>query len=111
MNRFKIIVKSIVNKYGGDINSDELFLDIDSGQDHVEDLNIEGNGDKLVVCQYYTQDGNLIRDPQVKFDISEEGWTAVEYRDDPHTHKFDSSGLSIDTILSRWATNMEKQFL
>ena len=111
MKQFKITIRAIIDSNGGDFDNDDLYLDIDSGRDHIEDLSIERHDEELIVCQYYTQRGDLMRDPQVRFDISGDGRTAIEYRDDPHTHKIDNSGLSIDDFLARWSTNLQDQFL
>ena len=111
MKYFKITVKTIIEFYGGDIGNEELYLDIDSGRDYIEDLSIKRHRNELVVRQYRTQRGDLIRDPEVRLDISNGDWEAVEYREDPHTHQIDHDGLQLDDFLCRWATNLEEQFL
>ena len=111
MKQFKIVIKAIIDSNGGDIDNEDLYLDIKPEDDCVEDLSIERQNDELIVCQYHTQRGDLMRDPEVRFDISDESWTVIEYRNDPHTHQVDSSGLDIDDFLTLWATNLENQFL
>lgn len=76
-----------------------------------EDLVIEKvNDDYLSVMQYYTQRGDMMRDPEIVFDVSGDEWTAVMYRQDPTIHRRDEDGLPEATAFSeQWSENLRAQ--
>ena len=112
MSEFKDVIKRIVRSEAESIENEDLYLNIEAESDAIEDLNIERHGDELIVCQYYMQRGDLMRDPEVRFQIQDDGeWKPVSFRDDPYTHKRSSKGLEITNFLSTWAVNLEHQFL
>lgn len=85
------------------------------GGDAINDLAIEKIAeDRLSVAQYYTQRGDLMRDPEVVFDVSDpDSWTPVEYRQDgfPNVHQRDEAGVDInDEFLETWDDNLGYQF-
>jgi len=75
------------------------------------DLSIERHGNELIVCQYYIQRGDLMRNPEVKFRIEADGtWTPVSYRVDPlNTYEYSTEGVPIDDMLDVWAENLRAQ--
>lgn len=76
------------------------------------DLTIEKiSSDCLSVAHYYTQRGDLMRDPEIVFRIREnDKWMAVEYRqDDRSIHQRDESGLGLGGFVKQWDENLEKQ--
>lgn len=75
------------------------------------DLIIEKVGDdRLSVAQVYTQRGDLMRDPEIVFDLSDGEWTAVEYQHDPVEYQHDESGLpDVQRFAGTWNTNLRKQ--
>jgi len=112
MSQFKDVIKRIVRSEGESIENEDLYLDIEAESDAIEDLNIERHGNELIVCQYYIRRGDLMRDPEVRFQIQDDGsWKPVSFRDDPYTNKRSSKGLEITNFLSTWAVNLEHQFL
>jgi len=74
------------------------------------DLTIEKIAEnRLSVAHYFKQRGDLMRDPEIVFDISDGEWTPIEFRTDPHTHDFDETGLEIDEFLDMWNRNLRNQ--
>ncbi len=112
MKNFRDTIISIVNQHGESINSD-FYLDVDAENDAVMDLSIERHGGELVVCQYYIQYGDLMRDPEVSFRIEANGtWTPVSYRIDAlDTYEYSTEGVPIDDMLDVWAENLRMQGL
>ena len=99
-----------MNQHGEPIDSD-FYLDIDAESDAIMDLSIERHGDELIVCQYYIQRGDLMRDPEVTFRLEADGeWTPVSYRVDPlNTYEYSTDGVPIDDMLDVWAENLQMQ--
>jgi len=78
----------------------------------VEELTIERVGDtKISVAHYYTQNGDLMRDPEIVFDVdANRGWMAVEYTHDPFTYDSNENGLPEAQRFSiQWNKNLRKQ--
>jgi hypothetical protein len=89
-----------------------LYLDIDSGSEAIENLSMEGHDRELIVCQYYTQCGDYIQDPEVRLRIGDDDeWVPVRFRSDPDTYQISFQGLEITSFLKIWAVNLEGQFL
>jgi len=82
------------------------------GGDAYNDLTIEKvYEDVLVVEQHYTQRMDRMRDPEVRFDVSDpEDWTPIEYRQDPGIYRRDETGLDMDGFLETWDKNLQNQF-
>ncbi len=110
MKNFRDTIISIVNQHGESIESD-FYVDVDAENDALMDLTIERHGDELIVCQYYIQRGDLMRDPEVKFRIEADGmWTPVSYRIDAlNTYEYSTEGVPIDDMLDVWAENLQAQ--
>jgi len=67
--------------------------------------------DVLSVEQYYTQRMDRMRDPEVRFDVSDsEDWTPIEYRQDPGIYRRDEDGLDLDGFLDTWDKNLKMQY-
>jgi hypothetical protein len=58
-----------VNQHGESIDPD-LYLDVDAEIDAVMDLSMERHRDELIVCQHYIQRGDLIRSPEITFQVN-----------------------------------------
>jgi hypothetical protein len=101
-----------VNQNGESIESD-FYLEVDAENEAVMDLSIERHGDELIVCQYYIQRGDLMRDPEVTFRIEADGtWTPMSYRVDPlNTYEYSTEGVPIGDMLDMWAENLRMQGL
>ena len=110
MKNFRDTIISIVNQNGESIESD-FYVDVDAENEAVMDLSIERHGDELIVCQYYIQQGDLMRDPEVTFRIEADGtWKPVSYRVDPlNTYEYSTEGIPIDDMLDMWAENLRMQ--
>jgi hypothetical protein len=76
--KFRNIITSIVNQHGESIDSD-FHLGIESDLDAVVDVSIERHGDKLTACQYYLQQGDLMRDPEVRSRVESNGEFILVY--------------------------------
>lgn len=112
MEYFKQTITSIVESHGESIEDEDLYLDIESGSEAIEDLSIERHDGELIVCQYYIQRGDYMRDPEVRFRIEDDGeWIPVRFRSDPNTYQFSFQGLEITSFLKTWAVKLEGQFL
>jgi len=110
--RFKEVVEEIVEEYGSDLSNENIYIRIEAEQKHIEDLSVERNNQEIIVTQFYTKNGDLMRDPEVRFQIQEDGsWKPVSYRLDPSVYQYCGDGLDLDDVLSTWATNLEEQFL
>jgi hypothetical protein len=73
------------------------------------ELNIERHGNELVVCQYYLQRGDLMRDPKIRFRIEDDEWIPISYRQDPSVRQYSADGIEIDEDLQTWAENLQSQ--
>ena len=75
------------------------------------DLTIEKIGEnRLSVAHYYKQRGDLMRDPEIVFNTSNDNWTPVEYTQHPHIYQRDRDGLpEVAEFAQQWSDNLEKQ--
>ena len=108
MTDFKQTIISTVNQHGESIDSD-FALDIDADSNAVMDLNIERHGNELIVCQYYYQRGDLMRDPEVRFRVEADEWVPISYRQDPSVRQYSADGTEIAEYLQTWARNLQSQ--
>lgn len=69
MRYFVKTLRTIVEQHGEEFESD-FALTVES--DSFEDLTIERHGDELTVMHTYTQRGDLMRDPEVTFELQED---------------------------------------
>ena len=79
--------------------------------DGYEDLTIEKvSGNRISVAQTYTQRMDLMRDPEIVYEIEEDGdWKPVEYQQDPGIYQHDENGLNMDGFVEQWDENLKKQ--
>lgn len=109
MRNFKKLITSIVEQHDKSINSN-FYLDIESDSNAVMDLSIERHGNEVIVCQYYHQRGDLMRDPEVRFRIEDGEWQPISYRIDAlNAYEYSTEGLDIDDTLEMWARNLQSQ--
>jgi len=75
------------------------------------DLTIEKIAEgKLSVAHYFKQNGDMMRDPEVVFDVDGDGWTPVTYRQDPASYQHDDGGLpSVSVFVEQWSRRLKKQ--
>lgn len=107
------VIREILDAIGFD-SVDEMdvnesyTIEVEAFQDLVVEKIAE---DYLSVMQYYTQRGDMMRDPEAVFDVSGEEWTVVEFRQDPTVHRRDEDGLpeAQSFVEGLWSDNLRKQ--
>lgn len=75
-------------------------------------LVIEKIGDnRLSVMHYRKQRGDMMRDPEIVFHVSEPGdWTPIEYVQDPGVYQRNENGLyEAEDLAQRWDQNLDTQ--
>lgn len=91
---------------------------IHAESDAFMDLDIEKVLDnQLSVAHYYTQRGDLMRDPEIVYEIGElqdtDTWTPIIYRQDgfPQVYEIDESGLGheVQQFAENWNQNLKEQ--
>lgn len=82
-----------------------------SGEYADMDLTIEKVGkQRLSVAHYYEQRGDLMRDPEIVFDISGDTWRPIEYRQDPGIYRRNEAGLpDVAEFAHVWSQTLENQ--
>lgn len=93
-------------------SADELELGshISLERGGVMDLTIEKvMDDRLSVAHYYTQRGDMMRDPEIVFDTSGDEWVPIEYRQDPMMHQHDKAGVDLGGFDKQWSENLKNQ--
>lgn len=86
------------------------LIEVDGGA--FMDLSIEKVRDgELSVGHYYTQNYDLMSDPEVRFDVSGEEWTPVTFTQHgvPQVHERDEDGLDMKSFLSGWNSRLREQ--
>ena len=107
-------VKQILKNKGIDDPEDmKINENYTMESDGYEDLTIEKvSGNRISVAQTYTQRMDLMRDPEIVYEIEENGdWKPVEYQQDsgiPLYHH-DEDGIDIDDFVNEWDENLKKQ--
>jgi hypothetical protein len=65
---------------------------------------------RLSVMHATTENGDLIRDPEIIFDVAGNEWTPVVYRQSPNLYQEDEDGLpDVGAFADTWDTNLRKQ--
>ena len=67
---------------------------------------------RISVAHYYEQNHDYIRDPEIVFEVLDDGsWVAVEYIQDPFIYKRDEGGLyeALAFAVNTWDKNLRKQ--
>lgn len=82
-----------------------------SGEAATMDLTIEKVGDnRLSVAHYHEQRGDLMRDPEIVFEINGSVWLPIEYRQDPGLYQRNPAGLpDVADFAHDWSQNLKKQ--
>lgn len=120
-------VRRILSTQGVE-NLDDLDVNdgfsVKGSQNGYMDLEIEAVGvddDMVSVAHYYTQRGDLMRDPEAVYRVEDfdgeispdGGWIPVEYRQDgfPNVYERDEDGLGYDTVsfLQDWDGRLQEQ--
>ena len=71
------------------------------------DLVIEKIGEnRLSVAHYYTQNGDLMSDPEIVFRIDGNRWIPVRYTQHPFIEQHDEDGINLSGFLKRWNRNL-----
>lgn len=71
---------------------------------------IEKTGEReLSVGHYYSQEGDLMSDPEVLFELGERGWIPIRFTQDPHIERDDPTGVDLDGFLAIWDRNLRRQ--
>lgn len=74
------------------------------------DLVIEKTGENRVsVAHYYTQNGDLMSDPEIVFRIDGDRWVPVRYTQHPFIEQHNEDGLDLDGFEARWSRNLVAQ--
>lgn len=107
-------IKQILNHFNFD-SPNELPEDdyIEIELEHYDPLIIEKVAEnRISVSHTYTQNMDIMRNPEIVFDISGDDWVAVMHQDDP-TNKYedDESGLKAATTFAHntWDDNLKDQ--
>jgi len=98
MASFREMITSIVQEQEESIKNG-FSVDIKPDEQAVESLSIERRENELIVCQYYDQRGDLMRDPEVRFRIEDDEWIPISYRQDPSVRQCSTDGIEIAEYL------------
>lgn len=87
-----------------EIPADETVADMDLTIEKVRE-------DEISVAHYYQQRGDLMRDPEIVYQVNENGeWTPIEYRQDPGIYKRSQTGLpDVEDFSETWSENLRRQ--
>ena len=79
-------------------------------RDGYEDLGIERiRENKISVMHTYKQRGDLMRNPEIVFNTSDDEWLPVEFRQDPIHHQHNDDGVDCGDFIRTWARNLDNQ--
>jgi phosphoribosylformylglycinamidine (FGAM) synthase PurS component len=75
------------------------------------DLTIERVADNHIsVSHNYLQNGDVMRDPEIVFEIENTHWKPIEYVQDPMIAQYDPDGLDqVESFASQWGDNLKQQ--
>lgn len=74
------------------------------------DLTIEKLGQNRVsVAHYRRQNGDLMSDPEIVFNVIGSRWIPVRFTQHPHIHQFDETGLDLSGFVKSWSNNLHRQ--
>lgn len=111
-NPFRAVVRDILRDNDVESVDDmELGDSVRIESDVYHNLSIEKHSNTtLLVMQTYKQHGDLMRDPSVLLDVSDDTWTVVEFRQDGvGVNQYDSDGLNLGGFLGTWSNNLRSQ--
>ena len=105
------VITEILGKIGTDVESMEYGEYFILEREGFEDLIIEKKDDGyLSVMQYYLQNMDMMRDPEIVFDVTGDEWTPVMYENSPMTYRTSEGGLDgLDEFIETWNDNLRKQ--
>lgn len=105
-------VKSILEAEGTSVEEMDVNENYSYESDVYENFVIEKvREDVISVEQYYTQRMDRMRDPEVRFDVSDpDDWTPIEFRQDPGVYDRDEDGIDLEGFLSTWDSNLQNQY-
>jgi len=105
-------IKQILKAEGTTVQEMDVNENYSYESDVYENLVIEKVRENVIsVEQYYTKRMDRMRDPEVRFDVSDpDNWKPIEYRQDPTTYDRDEDGINLSGFLSTWDTNLQRQF-
>ena len=64
---------------------------------------------RLSVAHYYTQNGDLMSDPEIVFRIDGGRWIPVRYTQHPFIEQHNENGLDLSGFLKQWNRNLTAQ--
>jgi len=70
MTTFRKVIERIVEQQGKSLESD-FSVDVNPDEEAIENLSIEKQGEILIVCQYSTKRGDIMRDPMFEQILAE----------------------------------------
>jgi hypothetical protein len=108
--KFQETAKGIVEQYGEEFENN-YYLRLEHDSEPVEDFSSERHRDIVVVSQSWRKNGDLMRDPSVKFRIEGDEWIPISIQVDPMMYDSDSHGLDLDDMLSTWEVNLREFYL
>lgn len=112
VKNFRSVILSIIESECASVKNEDLYLDIDRNKEEFESVITDRHEDVLIVCQYYTQNRELMRNPEVKFLIDGDEWTPIAYGvDSIGGYEDRKHGVDLDYLLEKWAINLREQYL
>jgi hypothetical protein len=105
-------IKDILKAEGTSVQEMDVNENYSYKSEIYENLVIEKVRENVIsVEQYYTHRMDRMRDPEVRFDVSDpDNWKPIEYRVDPQTYDRDEDGINLSGFLSTWDKNLSNQF-
>lgn len=75
------------------------------------ELTIERVSDTHIsISHSYLQNGDVMRDPEIVFEVEDDEWTPIEYVQDPMVAQHDPDGLDeVETFAAQWNNNLKEQ--
>jgi|GEM_PF-5240252 len=65
--------------------------------------------DTISVAHYWEQNRDLMRDPEIVFQVENGEWTPIEYIQDPRVHRHDPDGLDLGIFPDEWDKTLRDQ--
>lgn len=85
------------------ISADNTHADMDLAIEKIR-------ANEISVAHYRKQYGDLMRDPEIVFQIRDGDWIPIEYTQDPGIYQRDENGLSsVRAFAKTWDRNLRKQ--
>jgi hypothetical protein len=104
------VIQEILSQYGVEsVEEWEINAPHEVEVEACDPLTIEKiASDRVSVGHYFTQNGDLMSDPEVVFKIDDGEWSPVSFTSHPHPprHEHDESGLGMSSFLETWEKNI-----